>query len=39
MTFGDFEDPNSEVTRMLQSRNHHALMPEAGTKPCIFYLV
>lgn len=39
MHFGDLEDPNSEVTRLLQSRHHHALMPEAGTKPCIFYLV
>jgi Fe-S-cluster-containing dehydrogenase component len=39
MSFGDLEDPNSEVTRLLQSRDHHALMPEAGTKPCIFYLV
>ena len=38
MSFGDLEDPNSEVSRLLQSRNHHALMPEAGTKPCIFYL-
>jgi Fe-S-cluster-containing dehydrogenase component len=39
MSFGDLEDPNSEVTRLLGSRNHHSLMPEAGTKPCIFYLV
>ena len=39
MSFGDLEDPNSEVTRLLQSRNHHSVMPEAGTKPNIFYLV
>ena len=39
MSFGDLGDPNSEVSTLLQSRNHHALMPEAGTKPCIFYLV
>jgi Fe-S-cluster-containing dehydrogenase component len=39
MAFGDLEDPNSEVSRLLHSRQHHALMPEAGTKPCIFYLV
>ncbi len=39
MSFGDLEDPNSDVTRLLESRNHHALIPEAGTKPCIFYLV
>jgi Fe-S-cluster-containing dehydrogenase component len=39
MSFGDLEDPNSEISRLLQSRNHHAVMPEAGTKPNIFYLV
>jgi Fe-S-cluster-containing dehydrogenase component len=39
MAFGDLEDPNSAISRLLQSRKHHALMPEAGTKPCIFYLV
>jgi Fe-S-cluster-containing dehydrogenase component len=38
MYFGDLEDPNSEVNRMLQSRKHHALIPEAGTQPCIYYL-
>lgn len=38
MHFGDLDDPLSEVSRLLASRAHHALLPEAGTKPCIFYL-
>ena len=39
MTFGDLDDPASEVTRLLESRPHHALNQAAGTKPRIFYLV
>jgi Fe-S-cluster-containing dehydrogenase component len=38
MTFGDADDPQSELSRLLRSRKHHAVMPEAGTDPCIFYL-
>jgi Fe-S-cluster-containing dehydrogenase component len=38
MTFGDFDDPNSTVNRLLRSRVHHALLPEAGTEPRIYYL-
>jgi Fe-S-cluster-containing dehydrogenase component len=38
MHFGDLDDPNSEVTSLLESRKHHALLPEAGTDPRIFYL-
>jgi hypothetical protein len=38
MYFGDFEDPNSVVNRLLNSRLHHALIPEAGTEPRIYYL-
>jgi Fe-S-cluster-containing dehydrogenase component len=38
MHFGDLDDPNSEVTRLLQSRRNHSLLPEAGTDPRIFYL-
>jgi Fe-S-cluster-containing dehydrogenase component len=35
---GDLEDPKSEVSRLLQTRKHHALIPEAGTEPHVFYL-
>lgn len=38
MYFGDLEDSNSTVSRLLQSRKHHTLKPETGTKPNIFYL-
>ena len=38
MYFGDLDDPNSEVSSLLQSRKHHTLMPETGTTPSIYYL-
>jgi len=38
MHFGDLDDPESEVSRLLASRRHHAILPEAGTGPRIFYL-
>jgi Fe-S-cluster-containing dehydrogenase component len=38
MVFGDVEDPNSSVTRLIQSRRHHTLIPEAGTEPQIYFL-
>ena len=38
MHFGDLDDPNSDVSTLLASRKNHVLMPDAGTKPRIFYL-
>ena len=38
MHFGDLDDPNSEVSRLLASRRNHALLPEAGTGPRVFFL-
>jgi len=38
MTFGDLDDPKSKVSELLRSRPHHALLPETGTGPRIFYL-
>ena len=38
MYFGDLDSPESEVSRLLASRRHHAVLPEAGTRPRIFYL-
>jgi Fe-S-cluster-containing dehydrogenase component len=39
MAFGDLDDPNSAVGKLLASRKYHSLIPEAGTKPQIFYLM
>jgi Fe-S-cluster-containing dehydrogenase component len=36
--FGDLDDPNSEVSQLLQSRRHHALLAAAGTGPRVFFL-
>ncbi len=38
MYFGDPDDPESEVNQLLKSRKYHSLIPEAGTKPRIYYL-
>lgn len=38
MTFGDLDDPNGEISRLLGSRRSHPLKPAAGTEPRIFYL-
>ncbi len=39
MTFGDLDDPNAPISRLLASRKAHALQPASGTEPRIFYLV
>lgn len=36
--FGDINDPQSEVSELLASREHSVLHPEAGTKPHVFFL-
>lgn len=38
MHFGDANDPASEVSRLLASRTAHTLIPEAGSRPSVFYL-
>ncbi len=38
MTFGDVDDPNTPISRLLASRRAHVLLPAAGTGPRIFYL-
>ena len=38
MYFGDLDYPESEVSRLIASRRHFVLMPDAGTAPRIYYL-
>lgn len=38
MHFGDLDDPHSDVSRLLATRHHHVLVPEAGTGPRVFFL-
>ena len=38
MTFGDLDDPNSSINRLLNSRKNHAMLKDAGTQPRIYYL-
>lgn len=37
--FGDFDDPDSEVSRLLSEREYKQLLPERGTNPSVYYLV
>ncbi len=38
MYFGDLDDPKSKVNELLRTRKYHTLLPEAGTRPRVFYL-
>ncbi|MFY0686499.1 MAG: 4Fe-4S dicluster domain-containing protein [Cyclobacteriaceae bacterium] len=38
MYFGDIDDSTSEISQLLEQRQHKTLLPEAGTAPRIFYL-
>jgi molybdopterin-containing oxidoreductase family iron-sulfur binding subunit len=39
MTFGDLEDPDSEVRRLLEENFTIRRKPELGTHPEIYYIV
>ena len=36
--FGDLNNPESEISRVLATRDWYVLKPDAGTKPKHFYL-
>ncbi len=36
--FGDLDDPNSEISKVLRTREHYTLKSHVGTKPKLFYL-
>ena len=38
MYFGDIDDAESEISQLLKRRSKENLIPEAGTKPQIYYL-
>lgn len=37
--FGDFDDPNSEVSQLIASRSYERLLEDCGTEPNVYYLV
>lgn len=37
--WGDLDDPDSEVSRLIREREYKQLLPEEGTKPSVYYLV
>ncbi|MEG2934307.1 MAG: 4Fe-4S dicluster domain-containing protein [Gordonibacter sp.] len=37
--WGDLDDPASEVSKLIQSREYKQLLPSEGTKPSVYYLV
>lgn len=38
LTFGDLNDPHSEVSKLLRSRRFKVLFPETGAEPNVYFL-
>lgn len=39
ITFGDRNDPDSAISKLLRANQHRVLQPERGTDPNVFYLI
>lgn len=39
MYFGNTDDPNSGISKLIRTRKWKTLIPEAGTEPNIYYLI
>lgn len=37
--WGDFDDPDSEVSKLIRERPYKQLLASEGTRPCVYYLV
>ena len=37
--WGDLDDPASEISKVIASRNYETLLPDMGTKPSAYYLI
>ena len=37
--FGDLNDPDSEISKALKTRNYKQLLDDRGTNPSLFYLL
>lgn len=38
MTFGDLNDPESDISKLIAERESEQLLVDAGTGPCMYYL-
>ena len=39
MYFGSIDDPHSEVSQLLKTREYKVLSPETGNDPNVYYLI